>query len=338
MKIVFFILLLFSNVSFAATCTFNEFNISVPPIEIGVRDGRLPQVISSSWHMVSGTGITCTGLQKEATFHTLANNSANTTNQNLNVDGTDYKIYSSGVNGLGVIMEAADIGEEYKPFGPTNPTEVIMWKSNTGAKTYFKAGVKFRVKYVVTERLAAGTISVPSTDLMRFGAYAGIYHGWGKVKNNATTIKVKYPSCTLSMPGTVKLPSIDASRMRSTGDTAGETFFEVGLNCLPGLIDSNIRYTITDVAKPSNRSSTLSLLTTEGAATGVDLQVLDGANLISFGADSSAPDNKNQRDFGLLSKAGGWLSKKLTVRYVRTSNLLIPGNIKAGVTITMSYQ
>lgn len=340
-KLIFLFLssLLINNSALAVTCSFKDLKISVPPLRLGSMDGKLPQMISTSWHETSGLVTSCSAYPTNTDFKNLANNSTSSTKDNMEFDGVSYKIYNSGVDGVGVIMEAADSSQAYKPFGPSNPTEVNGWSSNTGIYSP-STRMKFRVRYVATKRLAAGVTTIPPMQLMRAGLYfSGYgYFGWGAVTTEGADIQVKYPSCKLSIPNSVSLPHVDSSRMRSVGDTLGETPFDIALNCIPGVVDSKIRYTLTDISNPSNETSTLGVLSGDGMAKGVALQILDGASPVSFGPDSSAAENKNQMDFGIISKDRESLIKKLVVRYVRTSDLLTPGKIKSTVTITMSYQ
>ncbi|WP_397432970.1 fimbrial protein [Pseudomonas chlororaphis] len=340
-KLIFLFLssLLINNSAFAVTCSFEDLKITVPALRLGIKDGKLPQMISTSWHSTSGVVTSCSEHPKNANFKNLANNSVSSTNNDMVFDGVSYRIYESGVDGVGVIMEAADVSQDYKPFGPKNSSEVIGWSSNTGEAPP-TTSMKFRVRYVATKRLAAGVVTIPPKQLMRSGLHFPSYgyFGWGAVTSKGADIQVKYPSCKLSIPNSVSLPRVDSSRMRSVGDTLGETPFDIALDCVPGVVDSKIRYTLTDISNPSNKTSTLGIFSGDGMAKGVALQILDGASPVSFGPDSSAAENKNQMDFGIISKDRVSLIKNLVVRYVRTSDLLTPGKIKSTVTITMSYQ
>lgn len=238
-----------------------------------------------------------------------------------------------------MIMAVADKDGEFIPF---TSTEVIA-RYGTGSDSLSSVGFKFRLRYVATERLAAGSVMLPSIQIMRSGIFFSVdtpggYYGWGAIRSTASTISVVYPACNLSMPTAVKLPSIYHGKISKVGDTGADTPFNIRLNCPASMFGSNVRYTLTDVSNPGNTSSTLGLLPKAGSAKGVGLQVLEGNAPVSFGADSAVAGNRNQRDFGVLPKEGGTLSKDFVVRYIRTAASISPGEVSAGITITLSYQ
>ncbi|WP_428555728.1 fimbrial protein [Pseudomonas edaphica] len=328
------LLTFFSCNALATTCTHSNNQIPTSELSVGAKDAALPSIISSTWHETEDGLSTCINYPSGTQFFSLANNVATATTQSLMFEGASYKIYMTGVKGIGVIMSAADTNLSYKPF---ISSEVIMWNSDT-TRTAPVALSKYRIRFVATEHLPAGPINVPSFQLMRHGIYLGAYYGWGKITAQSTNIDVKYPACQLEMPSLIKLPMLLTRDVQTVGATAGDTPFNIDLNCEAGVTDVNVKYTLTDISSPSNTTSELQLNVGASTATGLAMQVLENDALVSFGPDSSLIGTVNQRDFGKLTSSAGRLSKSFTVRYLRTTAPLAPGKINAGMTITMSYQ
>lgn len=337
MKKLLLVSAFFSSNLFAettTTCTFDKGTILTSALTLAARDVTLPAVISNSWHEVSGIMTSCKDGPSKTDFYMLANNVAGTTAKTLNFEGSAYTIYRSGVTGVGVIMAASDGQAPYVPF---ISSEIRMWASNTET-VYPSARSKFRIRFVVTESLQPGTISIPSFAVMRHGIFMNGYYGWGSITTKATTLNVKYPICKLSVPATIKLPLVDVGTLENAKSTAGETPFSIDLDCGAGASNVNVKYTLTDISSPTNTSSTLELAKVPDSASGFAIQVMENGLPVSFGPDSSAVGTINQRDFGKITSVGGHLKKSFTVRYHKTAAPFVAGKVKAGMTITMSYQ
>ncbi|MHC8308275.1 fimbrial protein [Pseudomonas sp. GT1P32] len=320
------------------TCTFNDVTIPTPALTLAARDATLPTVISNSWHEVGGGLGSCKNVPSTSDFFSYANNVVSRTAQTLVFEGVSYTIHSSGVKGVGIIMAAADGNRPYEPF--LLSAEIRMWASSTGVVAA-SALSKYRVRFVATELLQPGTINIPSIRVMRHGIYMKVddeYYGFGFVTTQGTTLNVKYPVCKLSVPGVIKLPTVDIGSLGGAQTTAGETPFSIDLDCGAGASNVNVKYTLSDISSPTNTSSTLGLANVPDSASGFALQVLENGLPVSFGPDSSAIGTTNQRDFGKLTSAGGHLGKSFTVRYLRTTVPVVAGKVNAGMTITMSYQ
>lgn len=93
--------------------------------------------------------------------------------------------------------------------------------------------------------------------------------------------------------------------------------------------------TLTDQIQPANRSDRLTL-TGDSTATGVALQLLHGNAVLSYGADSNAPDNPNQWQAG--STGNGTFQITLTARYLQTEPTVHPGTANGLATFTLSYR
>lgn len=340
MRALFIACALFSGNLLAATsCTFDDATISIPALSLEARDVALPTVISNSWHESAGTILgVCKDIPSKSDFFSYANNVVARTAQTLVFEGSSYIIHDSGVKGVGIIMAAGDVNDSYVPF--MSSAEIRMWTSNTGIIAPAARG-KYRIRFVATERLQPGTINIPSITVMRHGIYVYVdnyYYGFGFIRTQGTTLNVKSPACKLSVPGAIKLPTVDIGSLGNAQTTAGETPFFIDLDCGAVASNLNVKYTLTDISSPTNTSSTLGLANVPDSASGFALQVLENGLPVSFGPDSSAIGTTNQRDFGKLTSAGGRLGKSFTVRYLRTTAPVVAGKVKAGMTITMSYQ
>lgn len=298
-------------------------------------------MVISDWYWAYTPAIKCSQYPPETDYVPLAY-TKRTPIGDITVDGVSHKIFDTGMDGVGIIIEGGLNPGTYTAYGSQYD---IFRRSNTSQVSPKDINMKFRVKYVVTKRLAPGKISVPPIAILDTGISVGSpdlsggeYFWGGAVTTSATTIDVAYPSCSLTVPAKVELPLIDPSKVNGAGATAGDTSFHIDLSCKPGAVDVNVKYTLTDISNLSNVTDTLGVLSETTTAKGFALQVLENGALVNFGPDSSVAGNRNQRDFGVMSKDGGMLSKKLIVRYVRTKEPFIPGILTAGVSVTMSYQ
>ncbi|WP_426128974.1 fimbrial protein [Pseudomonas sp. DWP1b1] len=333
MKKLLLTIIFLSGQALATTCTFSNLAIPVQILSITKRDSALPLMISSTWHEIHGGLTTCSDY-KDQRFFTLSNNIVATTSQSMTFEGESYQIYSSGVDGIGLIMSAADINSPYKPF---TSTELILSDAPTTTPP-LTTNSKYRVRFVATKKLPAKTINLPSIDVMRHGIFMNGYFGWGTISTQSATINVTYPSCKLNIPTTVKLPIVASQSFDSSVATAGDTPFSIELNCGSGSAVGDVKYTLTDISSPTNTTSTLDLAKNPNSASGIGIQILEGSIPVRFGPDSPEPGTTNQRNFGTLTGTNDRFSKSFVVRYIRTASPLVAGKVNAGMSITLSYQ
>ncbi|WP_176115045.1 fimbrial protein [Burkholderia cepacia] len=144
-------------------------------------------------------------------------------------------------------------------------------------------------------------------------------------------IKPMPQSCTITNSSVdVRLPPVSSGKLSYVGASAGETGFNIGLNCRAG---SNVYVTLTDLTDPGNTGDQLTL-TQDSTAKGVKLRVSRNGQPVRYGPDSRLPGNPNQWYVGPSVSTS---NIPLTVQYV-ADGPVSGGTVKGAATFTMSYQ
>ena len=328
---------IFAKNSYAA-CIYTSYQIPVPKFVYSVSDSAYPQMLSTSWHysgMKEAYRCGTADVSWGAPFFGLANNQIPSTGKSMVYGGLTYEIYDSGVKGVGVIMTAQDSSARYAPFTSTE-LKIITGTTPAVSTGYpLVKSAQFAIRYVLTERPSPGIITIPALTVMRQGLNVrGTYYGWGMITTPASSAEISYQGCSVQTPGTIALPRMDVSFIQAPGSYSSAVPFNLTVNCFPGV---NSSYTLTDINNPANRSAILSLSAADTSAKGVSFQVTDTSEAVNFGPESSSQGSLNQRSFGIIPESGT-LTKSFGVRYVRTEGPVVPGVMRAGVTITMSYK
>lgn len=101
-----------------------------------------------------------------------------------------------------------------------------------------------------------------------------------------------------------------------------------------------IEATLTDANNIHNQSNRLSLSKGPKMATGIEIQLISPASRvpISYGLESSDPENPNQFWLENAKPDGGTKITGLAVRLIQTEATIRPGKINAQAIITFSYQ
>lgn len=189
------------------------------------------------------------------------------------------------------------------------------------------------VYLVKTGPITSSTMN-PITLLMDYeGSASYIQGGFLYSLKTATTPTFQINTCTVNSSAlNIKLPTINNNALRSTGDTAGNTMFNIPLNCPTS---TKLYITFTDNINPGQTGNILSLQP-DSTASGLALQIKQNGTAISFGPDSNILNNINQL---LLGNIVGSISLPFSVNYIRTANgPLIPGTLTAIASFTFSYQ
>ncbi|HEV7776290.1 MAG TPA: fimbrial protein [Luteibacter sp.] len=165
----------------------------------------------------------------------------------------------------------------------------------------------------------------------------GGFHGKSHPGRVAGNFELRANTCALISDETlyVTLDPVAASEFEGMGGKVGGREIDLRLRCDP---DVRVHATMTDATSPANRTSTLSLA--DGStAMGVGFEILRNGNVpVFFGPDSSVIGAENQFHVADIPASGGEVVLPLTVRYVQTEPVLIPGELYARATITFSYQ
>jgi type 1 fimbria pilin len=188
-----------------------------------------------------------------------------------------------------------------------------------------------KAELVVTGPLGSGTLTtLPSMQIGFSGSCITPVIQTEYIKPGSV---ISARTCSVSNPSVaVPLQKVDEKDLPGIGSTAGNTGFEIKVNCAAG---TQVYMTMTDASTPSNRSSTLSL-SADSTAKGAALQILRGGTLVFYGPDSAVAGTQNQWSVG--NAAGGILNVPLSARYIRTADTLTSGTVKGNATFTMSYQ
>ncbi|WP_260430148.1 fimbrial protein [Burkholderia cenocepacia] len=148
------------------------------------------------------------------------------------------------------------------------------------------------------------------------------------------------PTCTVQNKVIgVPLGSVSTKALE-TGGASDYKSFSINLRCSNGTAGTSTRMyiTLTDAARPGNRSGLLTLASSgSNAAAGVGVEIRRANDtIVSFGPDSPASGNPNQWFVGQYGNTS--VSIPLKARYLRGAGPLKGGLANAAATFTMSYQ
>ncbi|MGF6094066.1 fimbrial protein [Pseudomonas sp. 18175] len=246
----------------------------------------------------------------------------------LPAQGFRMPVYQTGVTGVGVGMVAQD--RDGGSYEPVSGMATLRSGVNPGIPTW---GVRGQVFFFVTGNIQGGVI--PGGTLGSLHVYtSGTMHDIA-IANTLVGPPSK-PTCTVSTPAlTMNLGEVPARQFTGVGSVAGSATDTITLQCAGGTgATVDVRVTLTDQSNPANRSDRLTL-TGSSTAAGVALQLLYGAQVVSYGEDSSAVGNVNQWLAG--STDNGLFQITLTARYVQTLDFIKPGTANGVATFTLSY-
>lgn len=133
--------------------------------------------------------------------------------------------------------------------------------------------------------------------------------------------------CVIAVdPTTVTLPTVATSAFAGAGATPGTTAFQISLtNCPTG---NQLSITLNTGSPQPGTTSVIQNTAATGPATGVGVQLLDGAgNPITFG--NPIPEG---------SIPGATVNLPFAARYYQTGAAVTPGAVTAVATYTLTYQ
>ncbi|QFZ86296.1 fimbrial protein [Variovorax paradoxus] len=235
-------------------------------------------------------------------------------------------IYATSVPGVGVRLFWD--GGTTVPFATTGPASFESASSWTG--TISMAVVK-------TGSITRGGSITGEVAKLTYPTLGGFQIGSIRI-NGSIEINPGRPTCAVTTQSvSVRLGNVSKDKFKGVGSTSQGEPFNIGLNCAGGItgITTAISVTLTDPTNPDNRSNTLSL-SPASTASGVGIQILKGATVLSYGPDSNTPGTQNQWSAG--SSGNGLFDVPLIGRYVQTSPTIKPGSASGRATFTLSYQ
>ena len=254
-------------------------------------------------------------------------------------------VYESGIPGIGFAFSFAILRWQANGSGggtqtPINDPITVLDQWNDPNKIATVGGDTWTVTWIVTGRLQPGTYTRPSPLL------ATLRHTGDGIPGSIdvpirVSAKATFTTSGCSMTsGSLPPVKLSGVSTQSLGYVGAESppigQFSIGLQCDPNV---SVYATMTDISNPANVSDTLGLYGSS-AASGFGLKLYrDGqAAAVRFGPDSSAAGTTNQWFVGKSSSSGGTFSLPFSVRYIRTAQNGQLGEIRAGSSITFSYQ
>lgn len=336
MRFAFFILGLLLCASVQALEWKSDITLSPQPMTYsGPADSVIPgNIIGSTWSATAsvqqvfwcGWVFTCSKGTLEP------GSSAISTGMTVTLDGVNYTLFETGVQGVGYIIGLKDFNgsawiplqsgmtQSYPADGTNGYASDLGWSAKV---TFIKTGMP----------LKSGVYQIPAINAAILTAYNNEVKT-AKVIINPTSITVTASGCTVgTKSANVELGNIDIHTLPAVGSTSPSGSFNVSLTC-----DANVAVhaVMTDQTTPSNTSSVVTL-TGDSTASGVGVQFFyNGTGPLMMGPDSSAAGTANQFFIQSTSSAQT-LSLPFQAHYIRTGEL-VPGTANALASITFSYQ
>ncbi|WP_341886834.1 fimbrial protein [Variovorax sp. YR752] len=239
-------------------------------------------------------------------------------------------IYDTGIPGVGLRI-AWDATSSVVPFATTGPA------SFKTSSLWAGTGRVVAMAVVKTGPITRGGSLTGEVATLTYPSLAGFQIGSVRI-NGSIVINPGRPTCAVATQSVaVRLGNVSQNKFTGVGSTSQGEPFTIGLNCAGGItgISTAISVTLTDPTNPDNRSNTLSL-SPASTASGVGIQILKGATVLSYGPDSNAPGTQNQWSAG--SSGNGLFEVPLIGRYVQTSPAIKPGSAHGRATFTLSYE
>lgn len=263
-----------------------------------------------------------------------------------------------GVDGVGLrtrlydqpnsyLIDGADrvLHEVLVPASNTNVTQDVFWLQElvvTNAKLYNGGQITDLVDSLGISLGIGDSVGVSSTN--GSGCRAVV----STVRQDLLTLgggtlpiilpQITTPTCDMGARDiVVALDPVDSSSLQTVGNRTGGRAFSIPLgNCGK---DAKPYITFTDSSNKANRTSTLSL-SPSSTATGVGIAIeKNDGTLVTFGAENASVSASNVGQFliGTSSVAGTAVPLNLTAQYVRTTEALKSGNVKADAVFTVAY-
>jgi len=315
----------------------SDITLSPQPMEYsGPADSVMPgEIIGSTWSATADVQeVFWCGLIWTCERGTLEPSpSAISSGMTVTVDGVNYTIFETGIQGIGYIIGLKDFnGSEYVPL-QTGITQSFPAPGTSGRPN--NLGWSAKVTFVKTGiALKSGLYTTPTIHAAILTAYNN-ESKTAQVIINPTTITVAASGCTVNTKSAnIDLGTLDIRTLSTVGSTSPSGAFNVTLTC-----DQNIAVNavMTDQTTPSNSSSVVTL-TGDSTASGVGVQFFyNGTGPLSMGPDSTADGTLNQFFIQRTSSANQVLSLPFQAQYIRTGDL-VPGTANALASITFSYQ
>ncbi|VXD00400.1 conserved exported hypothetical protein [Enterobacterales bacterium 8AC] len=256
------------------------------------------------------------------------------------ISGTTYTIFTSTVPGIGWIMGARDTKAALWTPLTNSSTQVYPFSGGpTGGSTSLGANVQFAfVK--LPGHLLTGANTFPAQKIATFSCFQnGVLKQTADISLNASQINVQALACQVTTAKNVAIPlgEFTLDQLPPVNGNFGEYSSTVELSCDSGVTPW---MTISDASNAGNTSNVIKL-SPDSTASGVGVQVFYNNQPMAklLGLDSSSKGNPNQFQVNNKTTGNGqYVSVPLQFKYIRTEQVVTPGDANAAATVTFSYQ
>lgn len=316
----------------------SDITISPPPMSFsGPADSVVPgKIIGSMWNATASVKVVVwCGVYFCETGTMEPGSSMISTGMTMKVDGENYTVFETGVQGVGFILGIKDYnGYNGSSYIPLQSGRVLTYPVPGTEIHASELGWSAKVTFVKTSQtLATGVYTTPILNAALLTVKNKHSVATAKVIINPTTITISATGCTvLTKTANVDLGAVDVRSLPKVGSTSPSGGFNISLSCDQQV---SVNATISDQTHPANFSSEVSL-TADSTASGIGVQFLYNGSVMALGRDSSASGTLNQFFIQTTSTAQT-LSLPFQTRYIRMGDL-VPGTANALAGITFSYQ
>lgn len=348
---IFIIFLIYSSLS-SALCKTDNTYIRPATSELQLASnaaGSKGGMLSSTWHEGS-IQLSCTGMPAGAVGSQYIYRyfmKPTYSGSSISFEGQFYALWPTSDPDIFVIASMAKQGGSfsaitYSEFDKSFNTSIPDANGNLEVAIPVRVRYYSKTSYLKPGRKVIDQIQLLGGSLDGSGPGCVIIPGTGglnvcqsgtpAVFISPVTININAISCTLDAPALVNLRPLDISSLPSAGATVEVASFQLGASCIKSPAAYNVYYSMIDVNSASNTSNNLTLAALPDQASGVALQVLDEEKAVSFGPKGSL------NLIGMMATTGGTQRKMLNVVYVRGNEMVKPGKVNAGVTVTLAYE
>ena len=320
-----------SGAQATTTCTGTARTVTVPmPASVSVpRDAAVGSLLGGWVATVAEPNWwTCSSNVQEpigAAFRTLVTGASGVT---IVDNGATYPVYDTNLPGVGIAMGAKVYSNgcgwqpDWVPVTGSRQTGQLCNSTELRPN-----GGQLRAVLVKTGPIVSGVVG--PTSVAQAQSYAnGAWDTAMIVTLFTTATQVTVLSCQ-TPDVLVTMPPSKTADFGGVGSTTPSKTFAIGLNnCPAGL--GMIKYQVDAVTAIVNSANSVVALDGTSTATGVGLQLLDGAgNVFPLGTPRTLT--------GYNAAAGGDYSIPLRARYYQTGPRVGAGSANTGMTFTMSY-
>ncbi|BBF87471.1 fimbrial protein precursor [Aquitalea magnusonii] len=328
---------LYAAPAFASCSPSMNIKTSIPNIALNLNSIPVNGQIGSEFTSDTNIAVSCNASDAVRRFNLwTAPNTAVTSVNGINI----YKTNNPGIGfafGFEPTNFCTSVGTVWMTGSFSNLAKPVCDDSLYLNKDYNYMGRFHYILYKISPTITNGPTSLPRPNYGLFTEYTNATNGQGGYfmsSPSSPSFSVTASTCKLlsSSIRDIKLPTISITSLPSRGSRAGNTNFNIIVNC-PSLTNLNITFTDNN-----NRNNTGTMLTPtlSSIAQGVRIQLQYNGNIIKFGPDSAEPGTTGQ--IVLNSNLAGTQTFPFTASYIRTGASLKPGSLTSAATFTLSYQ